>query len=54
MEKKSSEGIPCTYCELDAVPGTNPPCCEMHICNVKEASEQPQQSGPSTLKELDV
>ena len=51
MEKRSSEGIPCTYCDLDAVPGTNPPCCELHEDLVKEASEK---SEPSTLKELDM
>jgi hypothetical protein len=53
MEKRSSEGLPCTYCDLDAIPGTNPPCCELHKDLVKEASET-KKSAPSTLKELDV
>ena len=31
MEKKSSENIPCTYCDKDALPGTNPPVCKEHL-----------------------
>lgn len=53
MEKRSSEGLPCTYCERDAIPGTHPPCCELHKDLVKEASAE-KESAPSTLKELDV
>ena len=50
MEKKSSENIPCTYCDKDARPGTNPPVCKEHLDGPlnKEAAE-----GPSTLKELE-
>lgn len=46
MEKKSNEGIPCTYCSQDALAGTNPPVCEDHL-TTKTASEEPK-----TLKEL--
>lgn len=46
MEKKGAENKVCTYCDKDAVPGTEPPVCEEHQ-HSKKASE------PSTLKELD-
>jgi hypothetical protein len=48
MDKKSNENIPCTYCDKDAIPGTEPPVCKDHLEQRKEASE-----GPVTLKELD-
>ena len=51
MDKKSSEGIPCTYCDKDALPGTDPPVCEEHkaMGETKQASEHE----PETLKELE-
>jgi hypothetical protein len=48
MEKRSNEGIPCTYCDADALPGTNPPVCEEHL-HTKTASDEPK-----TLKELNA
>ena len=50
MDKKSNENIPCTYCDRDALPNTDPPVCEIHAKEpvVKEASEDK----PDTLKEL--
>lgn len=47
MEKNGKEHIPCTYCDKDALDGTNPPVCADHI-HTKQAS-----AGPSTLKELE-
>lgn len=48
MNKRSSEGVPCTYCDNLAVPGTEPPVCEEHLKLHKQASAK-----PATLKELD-
>lgn len=49
MKKKSSEGIPCLFCERDAVKGSDPPVCERHMKELrKEASRVPR-----TMKELD-
>lgn len=50
MDKHSSENIPCTYCENDALPDTYPPVCEEHK-NIKKASAADE---PSTLKELNT
>jgi len=52
MNKISSEGIPCTYCDAQSVPGTDPPVCEKHRKEMleKKASDTAQ---PETLKELD-
>ena len=50
MAKHSSENIPCTYCENDALPDTYPPVCEEHK-NIKKASADDE---PSTLKELNT
>lgn len=49
MDKKGNEGIPCTYCDEQAVPGTDPPACEKHAGLNKKAGDAP----PDTLKELD-
>ena len=50
MYKHSSENIPCTYCEKDALPDTFPPVCEEHK-NIKKASADDE---PATLKELNT
>lgn len=49
MEKRSNVGIPCTYCDKDAILNTDPPVCEDHLTVRKEASAD---SSPDTLKEL--
>ena len=51
MDKKGTAGLPCTFCDRDAVPGTNPPVCRLHMGQRKEASEGRE---PTTLKELDA
>lgn len=55
MDKRSSEHIPCSQCDKDAVVGTNPPLCkeclEKSLALSKKASDAEQ---PSTLKELDA
>ena len=50
MDKRSSENIPCTYCNADALPDTYPPVCEEHL-HTKQASDD---SEPATLKELNT
>lgn len=30
MDKQSNLHIPCTYCDKDALPNTDPPVCEEH------------------------
>ena len=50
MEKHSTEHLPCTYCEKDALEGTNPPVCADHLLN-QQASEEEK---PATLKELEA
>lgn len=56
MEKHSNERIPCTACDNDAVPGTNPPLCKECLQKQldKKASEEPVKDEPKTLKELDA
>lgn len=56
MEKKSNERIPCTLCDNDAVPGTNPPLCADCLQKQldKKATAAPEKDEPSTLKELDA
>jgi len=49
MNKISSEGIPCAYCDEPAIPGTEPPACAKHAGLAKKAGEE----RPETLKELD-
>lgn len=49
MCKQSSEHIPCTWCDRDALPNTDPPACELHKDMHKQASES---IDPKTLKEL--
>lgn len=49
MNKTSSEGIPCTYCNEDALPDTDPPVCANHLEMSKKASGRPE-----TMKELDA
>lgn len=53
MDKKGNEHIPCTLCDEDALPGTNPPMCAKHVKEQldKKASAAPEK--PATLKELD-
>lgn len=48
MKKISSKNIPCTYCEADAVPETDPPVCVKHEKLVKQAKKEGK-----TLKELE-
>ena len=50
MEKTGKENIPCTYCQKDALPNTDPPVCEDHLLD-KRASEDEE---PKTLKELEA
>lgn len=49
MDKNSAQGMPCSKCNKDALPGTNPPCCEDHLLD-KQATEG---DDAKTLKELD-
>ena len=51
MIKNSNEHIPCTWCDKDALPNTDPPACELHKDKSlkKEASEK---KGLTTLKEV--
>lgn len=49
MMKNSAENVPCTYCDNDAVPGTEPPVCQEHMELVKKSAED---TGPETLKEM--
>ena len=51
MDKNSAQGMPCSKCNKDALPGTNPPVCEDHLLD-KQASEESAEAG--TLKELDA
>ena len=51
MKKTSSKGIPCLYCERDAVPGSDPPTCSYHGKLLKKAG---LGGSPKTLKELDA
>ena len=53
MNKRSSEGVPCTYCDNTAVAGTEPPMCEQCLKDglKKDASAD---NKPNTLKELDA
>ena len=50
MDKTSKLNIPCTYCEKNALPDTDPPVCEEHARLVKKASKK----GARTLKELET
>lgn len=50
MRKVSSEQIPCTYCEKQALPNTDPPVCEEHEKLKKSATDEEQK----TLKELEA
>jgi hypothetical protein len=51
MDKNSSQGKPCSKCNKEALPNTDPPVCEDHLLN-KQASEDGAEAG--TLKELDA
>ena len=53
MEKKSKEGIVCTYCDKPALPDTDPPVCvECECMHKRAAEEQNDESRERTLKEL--
>ena len=51
MKKKSNQGLPCIFCERDAVPNSDPPMCEHHMKLDKKAG---LRRYPKTLKELDA
>lgn len=51
MDKRGTVSIPCTYCEEDAEPGTNPPVCAKHLEMRKRAGEGDE---PTTVKELEA
>lgn len=50
MDKTGKLNIPCTYCEKDALPDSDPPVCEEHAKMVKKASKDEAR----TLKELET
>jgi hypothetical protein len=52
MDKNSAEGKVCTFCNKDALPGTDPAVCSDHLMQTKEASEEEKK--PETLKELEA
>lgn len=56
MEKNSAERKPCTFCGNEAVEGTYPPVCQEHMMpkQAAENTEESSDSGPKTLKELNV
>ena len=51
MIKNSNEHIPCTWCDRDALPHTDPPVCELHKDKKldKQASEK---KDVKSLKEI--
>ena len=49
MEKTGKLNIPCTYCDKDALPDTDPPVCEEHLNMQKNA-----HMAGATLKELET
>ncbi len=52
MDKNSAEGKVCTFCNKDALPGTDPAVCEDHLTQTKEASSS-EEKPAETLKELE-
>jgi len=52
MMKRSSENVPCTYCDRDALPGTEPPVCE--ACMGDGLGKKASAEGPVTLKEVEA
>jgi hypothetical protein len=57
MDKQSKLNIPCTYCDKDALPDTDPPACAEHkdmAALKKKASESggKRECEHDTLKEL--
>lgn len=53
IEKHGNEHIPCTLCDEDALPGTNPPMCARHMKEQLDKKASAEESKPETLKELD-
>lgn len=55
MDKQSNLNIPCTYCDKDALPNTDPPVCAEHKAKGvvrKRASARGDRCDHDTLKEL--
>lgn len=51
MDKNSSQGAVCIYCDKDAVYGTYPPVCADHVNNTQDKKASGDNE-PSSLKEL--
>lgn len=56
MNKNSAEGKICTFCEREALPGTDPAVCEEHLLSKNAtvaADKEGESEEPTTLKELE-
>ena len=54
MDKNGMEHIPCSKCDKDAVPGTNPPLCKECLEKSLALDKKASKEEPTTLKELDA
>lgn len=62
MQKQSNKKVPCTWCDKDALPNTDPPACADHLehrpvadrCpgRLDKNASEPGDRLPDTLKEL--
>ena len=50
MDKTGKLNIPCTYCDKDALPDSDPPVCEEHARLAKQAAKKEAEA----LKELEI